>query len=74
MGYSDANPKEILDHFGIKQEDLEGCDTFMPLNREGIRENTGIAIAERSLNLKKARITIDYDADFDFVLMRITSL
>ena len=72
--YSDIDPREIIEHFGLKPEDLEGCAVITPLNKQSVRDRVGITVSESSFDTKKARIIVDYDADFDFILMRVISL
>lgn len=72
--YSDTEPREIIEHFGLKPEDLEGCEVITPLNKQSVRDHTGITVSESSFDTRKARIIVDYDADFDFILMRVISL
>lgn len=71
--------EDDLKHFGIEKSELESIQLFRCQNSDFFREKTGINLAigecER-LNGKvprKARIILDYDADFPSIITRVIS-
>lgn len=66
-----------LKHFGIEKDELESVKLFRCKNSDFFREKLGInfAIGEcERLNGKaprKARIILDYDADFPNIVTRV---
>lgn len=72
--------EDDLKHFGIEKDELDSAQLFRCKNSDFFREKAGINLAigecER-LNGKaprKARIIIDYDADFPNIITRVISL
>lgn len=67
--------EEILKHFGVSREEVDGAEVFICKNDDFFREKTGIAMNFRCCKAakgkKKARIIVDYDADFPRILTRI---
>lgn len=67
--------EEILKHFGVSSEEADGAEVFICKNDDFFREKTGIAMNLRCCKAakekKKARIIVDYDADFPRILTRI---
>ena len=72
---SPNNIDEILKHFGVSSEETDGAETFICKNDDFFREKTGISLNLRSCEAvkekKKARIIVDYDADFPRILTRV---
>lgn len=72
--------EDDLKHFGIEKDKLESVQLFRCKNSDFFREKAGVNLAigecER-LNGKaprKARIILDYDADFPNIITRVISL
>lgn len=69
-----------LKHFGISQKDFQSAKVFRCKNNKFFREKTGvdqaIGACERmdGERVRKARIIIDYDADFPRIVTRVISL
>lgn len=76
----DMSIYEDLKHFGISQKDFQSANVFRCKNNEFFREKTGvdqaIGACERMAGerVRKARIIIDYDADFPRIVTRVISL
>lgn len=70
---------EALEHFRISNDDLKSAELFRCNNSVFFREKTGVdqalGAAERlaGKKIKKARIIIDYDANFSSILTRVIS-
>ncbi len=70
---------EALEHFRISNDDLKSAELFRCNNSVFFREKTGVdqalGAAERlaGKKIKKARIIIDYDANFPSILTRVIS-
>lgn len=68
-----------LKHFGIGKGELDSVQLFRCQNNDFFREKTGInlAIGEcgrlNGTEPRKARIVIDYDADFPNIVTRVIS-
>ncbi len=71
--------EDDLKHFGIEKDELDSVQLFRCQNSEFFRGETGINLVIREcerLNGKaprKARIIIDYDADFPNIITRVIS-
>ncbi len=71
--------EDDLRHFGIEKEELDSVQLFRCSNNDFFREKTGVnlAIGECGrLNGKeprKARIILDYDANFPNIVTRVIS-
>lgn len=71
--------EDDLRHFGIEKGELDSAQLFRCQNSDFFREQTGINFAMGEcgrLNGKaprKARIIIDYDADFPSIVTRVIS-
>ena len=67
--------EESLKHFGVSSEETDGEETFICKNDDFFREKTGVAMNLRCCKAakgkKKARIIVDYDADFPRILTRV---
>ena len=66
---------EIMKHFGVSSEEADRAEVFICKNDDFFREKTGIALNLKSCKAarekKKARIIVDYDADFPSILTRV---
>ncbi len=60
-----------LKHFGIKKDSLGSVRLSRCKNDDFFREKTGVNLAIRGCALRKARIIIDYDADFPSIITRV---
>lgn len=71
--------EDDLKHFGIKKDELESVQLFRCQNSDFFREKTGINLAIGECGRlngtapRKARIIIDYDADFPNIVTRVIS-
>lgn len=67
--------EEILKHFGVSSKEADEAELFICKNDDFFREKTGIALNLKSCKAarekKKARIIVDYDADFPSILTRV---
>ena len=66
--------EEILKHFGISHNELSKIEPFSEVpNTPNMRKACGIDYLMRNNENKKARIVIDYDADFPRMVIRVFS-
>lgn len=67
--------EEVLKHFRVSSEEADGAEVFICKNDDFFRERTGIALNLRCCKAakekKKARIIVDYDADYPSILTRL---
>ncbi len=77
MCVSEGVIDEALKHFGISNKELESAELFRCNNDAFFREKTGVDQAIGAVERfsgeksKKARIIIDYDANFPSILTRV---
>ena len=66
---------EIMKHFGVSSEEADRAEAFICKNDDFFREKTGVVLnlrcCEAAKGKKKARIIVDYDADFPKILTRV---
>lgn len=71
--------EDDLGHFGIEKGELSSVQLFRCQNSDFFREKAGINLALGACSRRtgkvpqKARIIIDYDADFSNILTRVIS-
>lgn len=64
----------VLEHFGISHKELSKTEPFSEVkNNPNTRKAYGIDCILKNRKIQKARIIIDYDADFPEIVIRVFS-
>lgn len=64
----------VLEHFGISHKELSKTEPFSEVkNNPNTRKAYGIDRILKNRRIQKARIIIDYDADFPEIVIRVFS-